>query len=122
MARHRLDGVDHFFVGDLLGGAEEAGVAAVHEQREAAIGIAPQGGDQVAPFRVVEGTEVHVVDSFRLKKDAPNQTELNRGRPAPPEADTSLGRPEPPASRRPAPRPREPSSSGPLYPPAQFGP
>src|SRR5882724_6490410 len=92
MARHRLDGANHFLISDLIGGAGEAGVAAVHEDGEAAVGVAAQGGDQRTPFGVVEGAEVH--DRSPSYKVTNQTTELNRGQPARPSAGRS---PDPPA-------------------------
>jgi hypothetical protein len=65
VARNRLDGVDDFVVGDFVCSAEETGVAAVHEDRAIALGIAPQGTDQLPAFDVIQGTEVHGTFSFR---------------------------------------------------------
>src|SRR5437588_9016686 len=59
VARDRLNGGDHFFVGHLIGGTGEAGVAAVHEDAAIVLGIAPQRGDQLPSFRFVEWTEIH---------------------------------------------------------------
>src|SRR5436305_14331604 len=59
VARDRLDRRDDLLVGDLLGGAEEAGVAAVHQDGLVALRVAAQGVDQLPPLGVVEGTEVH---------------------------------------------------------------
>src|SRR5690242_5592677 len=60
VARHGLDGADDLLVGDLVGGAGEGGVAAVHEDGPVVLGVAAQGADQLPPLGVVEGAEVHV--------------------------------------------------------------
>src|SRR5262249_24776035 len=68
VARHRLDGVDHLLVGDLFRGAEEGGVAPVHQQGPAVVGVTAEGGNELPPFRVVEGTEVHGVLLMEMMK------------------------------------------------------
>src|SRR5581483_6760819 len=68
VTRNRLDGADHFFVGDLVGGADKGGVAAVHQDGTIALSVAAQGVDQLPPLRVVEGTEVHGQFSFPKKR------------------------------------------------------
>src|SRR5260370_8984535 len=67
MARHRFNRVNHLLVGDFVGGAEEAGVAAIHEDGPITVGVAAQGTDQLTPLRVVKGTEIQ--DSTPNKKE-----------------------------------------------------
>ena len=50
MAGYRLDGVDHLFVGNLFACAEEAGVAAIHEDSAIAFRVATQGVDELPTF------------------------------------------------------------------------
>src|SRR5258708_34036937 len=64
VARHRLDGVDDLLVGHLFAGAQETGVATIHEDGAIALRVAAQGVDQLPPFGVVQGTEVHGNNSF----------------------------------------------------------
>jgi uncharacterized membrane protein YjjB (DUF3815 family) len=59
VARDRADGEEDLLVGQVVGAADEAGVAAVHQDGPVALGIASQRGDQLPPFRVVELTEIH---------------------------------------------------------------
>jgi len=59
VARDRLDGGDHLFIGHFVDGTDEARVAAVHEDAAIMLGVAPQRGDQLPSFRVVEWTEIH---------------------------------------------------------------
>src|SRR4051812_43603740 len=60
VARDGLDGVDDLLVGHLVGGPGEAGVLAVHQQGQPAVGVAPQGGDQLPALGLVQRAEVHV--------------------------------------------------------------
>jgi hypothetical protein len=59
VARDRFDGGDHLFVWDFIGAAEEAGIAAVHEDGSIALSVAAQGADELPSFGVVKRTEVH---------------------------------------------------------------
>src|SRR5689334_18579609 len=68
VTRNRFNGADHFLVSNLVGGADEGGVAAVHQDGTIALGVAAQGVDQLPPLRVVEGTEVHGQFSFPKKR------------------------------------------------------
>src|SRR5690242_16045068 len=75
VARHRLDGGDDLLVGDVVGGADETGVAAVHEDGPVAVGVAPQRGDELTPLRVVQRTEIHTTFSLpekRLSRNSPS--------------------------------------------------
>src|SRR6185437_8193641 len=66
VARDRFDGGNHLFVGHFVGGAEEAGVASVHEDGAITFGVAAQSVNQLPPFGVVQGTEVHGQFSFQI--------------------------------------------------------
>src|SRR6516164_799325 len=70
VAGDRLDGRDDLVVGHFLGGAEKAGVAAVHEDGPIAFGVAAQGADQLPPFGVVERPEIHGDAPFLSVKSA----------------------------------------------------
>jgi hypothetical protein len=59
MARHALDGRDHFFVGDLLRSAHEGRIPPVHEDGSVRIRVPTKGHEQLGAFRVVQGSEVH---------------------------------------------------------------
>src|SRR5262245_1104910 len=59
VAGDRLDGRDHLLVGQVLGRAPEAGVAAIEQERHATIGIPTERGEELAAFSLSEGTEVH---------------------------------------------------------------
>src|SRR5947209_2255015 len=71
VARDGLDGGDHLVVGDLLGRPGEARVAAVHEDRPVALGVAAQGVDQLAALGVVEGAEIHRTSPYQNGNDQP---------------------------------------------------
>src|SRR5689334_15463008 len=68
VAGDRFDGGDDLLVGDVIGSADEAGVAPVHEDGPVALGVAPQRGDQLPPFRVVQWTEIHTTFSLPEKR------------------------------------------------------
>src|SRR5437763_1763866 len=69
VARHRFDGGDDLLIGDLVGGAGEGGGAPIHEDGAVALGVAAQGADQLTALHVVEGTKIHGLTPFQLKKD-----------------------------------------------------
>src|SRR6266851_1596034 len=68
VARDRLNGGDHFFIGHFVDGTDEARVAAIHEDAALVLGIASQRGDQLPSFRVVEWTEIHRRSPFQKKR------------------------------------------------------
>src|SRR4051794_6853303 len=59
VTRHRLDRRDHFLIGDLVGGAGEGGVAFVHDDRFARLGVAAESVDQLLPFGRFERSKIH---------------------------------------------------------------
>src|SRR5436309_15976478 len=67
MTRHRLDGGDDFVVADFLAGADERGVAAIHEDAEVVLGVAAQGVDEFLAFFGGHGSEIHAGFSFRVR-------------------------------------------------------
>src|SRR4051794_15014113 len=64
MARDRLDGVDDLLVRDLVGGADEGRIAAVQQEDPVAVGVAAQGGHELAAFGLVQRAEVHSLPSI----------------------------------------------------------
>src|SRR5262249_40123015 len=80
VARHRPDGGDDLLVGDLVGGADETGVAAVHEDRAVALGVAAQRVDQLLALGVVERTEIH--RDFSLAKGTSNFLSVGKSFPS----------------------------------------
>src|SRR5689334_3365737 len=62
---HRLDGGDHFLVGDLFAGADEGRVAAIHEDREVVLSVAAQGVDEFLTFLGVDRPEVHAGSPYQ---------------------------------------------------------
>src|ERR1700724_4062183 len=71
MTRNRFDRGNHLLVRDFVGAAGEARVAPIHEDCAVGLGIASQSGDQLPPFSVVEGPEIHTTFSFPLKNKLP---------------------------------------------------
>lgn len=59
VARDGLDGIDDFFVGDVVGDACEGSITPVGEQGRTTIRVAAERGEQLTTFGVVEGSEVH---------------------------------------------------------------
>src|SRR5262249_8797126 len=56
---NRANREDHLLVGDLLGAAGEAGVAAVRQDGQVVVGVAAQRRDQLLTLSVVQRTEIH---------------------------------------------------------------
>jgi hypothetical protein len=65
VARDGFDGRNHLFVGHFFGCADKAGVAPIHEKDAATFGIPTQRANELPPFRVVQGTEVHNRSPFQ---------------------------------------------------------
>src|SRR5438067_6391645 len=80
VAGHRLDGGDDLLVGDLVGGAGEAGVATIHEDRPIALRVAAQRVDQLLALSVVERTEIH--RDFSLRKGTSNFPSVGKSFPS----------------------------------------
>src|SRR6202011_5299862 len=107
-------------VGHFLAGAEEAGVATIHEDGAIALRVATQGVNQLPPLGVVQGTKVHGNNSFLQNKETKGTpatrsdrlTQFMLGRPTPPAG----GKPPDLCTRRcdrpPAPGRHEPDNSG----------
>src|SRR6516225_11020073 len=107
VAGDRFDGADDLLVGDLVGGAGEGGVAAVHQDGAITLGVASQRVDQLAPLLGVERTEVHGTFSFlktgdpltpAARSDKTLTTSVRPCRPAP----RAAGRRRGPRNRQPA--------------------
>jgi hypothetical protein len=71
VARDRLDGGQHLLVREIVGGAGEPGVLAVQKQGDPAVGVPPQGGEQLAAFGFGERSEVHgtILQGMRANTD-----------------------------------------------------
>src|SRR5262249_19391568 len=107
MARDRPDGVDHLLVRDFLGGAQERRGLAVHQDGQAVLRVAAQGGDQVLALGLGQGAEVHGGDSSRAMERDTGDSAGRGGSPTARQARTTSGtrrrRRGPPADRPPAP-------------------